>query len=62
MKIDYWYGNCKRDIAKITILFYPESATYRGNLIDKTGRIIGDYATQNSVDLEKTFPGLVRFG
>ena len=62
MKIDFWYGHGKRDIARITILFYPESTTYRGNLIDKTGRIIGDYATQNSVELEKTFLGLVRFG
>ena len=62
MKIDFWYNHSRRDVASLDILFYPESATYRGNLYGHDGRIIGDYATQNSLELEQAFPRLVNFG
>ena len=62
MKIDFWYNHNRRDVATLDILFYPETATYRGNLYDRAGRMIGDYSTQSSTELEKTFPQLVNFG
>ena len=52
-KIDMWYGNSYTEADKIDISFYP-GAGYRGNIY-KDGKIIGDYACNDSVKLEKTF-------
>ena len=62
MKIDMWYGNSKKDIAALDVFFYPNDSVYRGNFYDITGKIIGDYSTADSVELERTFPKLVNFG
>lgn len=58
-KIDYWYGH-KHEPQKYyaDAQFYPHSSfgyCYRGNIYDETGKAIGDYATNNSVWIEKNF-------
>lgn len=58
MKIDFWYGNTKKDIAAVDCFFYDNDCIYRGNVYDKTGKAIGDYATRNSLEVEKAFPGI----
>lgn len=72
MKIDMWYGNSRKDIAALDVFFYANDyganymtcpfGVYRGNFYDITGKIIGDYSTTDSVELERTFPKLVNFG
>lgn len=59
MKLDFWYKDNLKDVKQITCLFYDNAGYYAGNMIDKTGKIIGDYFTYNSVEIEKTFPGLI---
>lgn len=49
-----WYGNLYTEADKIDITFYPNAGLYRGNIY-KDGNIIGDYACNDSVKLEKTF-------
>lgn len=53
-KIDMWYGDSYAKADKIDITFYPNEGLYRGNIY-KDGKIIGDYACNDSVKLEKTF-------
>lgn len=55
--LDMWYGDKKEGADKIDISFYPGDGVYRGN-IWKDGRMIGDYACNDSVTLEKLFPQL----
>ena len=55
MKIDLWYGNKIADVAKVDCYFSDLDCEYRGNLYDKTGKIIGDYSTKNSCEIEKRF-------
>lgn len=61
MKIDYWYKNRDKKIAKVDVFFYPNEGVYRGNIYDVTGKIIGDYSTKDSVELQERFP-FVNFG
>lgn len=56
MKIDIWYPG--EQIAAADCTFYPNDCKYRGNLYNAHGRIIGDYASKDSVEIEKRFPGM----
>ena len=53
IKIYMWYGNSFTEADQIDISFYP-GAGYIGNIY-KDGKIIGDYACNDSVKIEKTF-------
>lgn len=55
--LDMWYGDSPRDADRVTILFYPNSGEYRGNIY-KNGRIIGDYSAPTAQKIEKMFPHL----
>lgn len=57
MNLDFWYGNSPSDVDMIDIRFCDTDCTYRGNLYSG-GRIIGDYVSADSVELEKRFPQL----
>lgn len=58
MKIDMWYRDHKSTVDRLDIVFYPNDCCYRGNLY-RAGKMIGDYSTHDSVELEKAFPQLV---
>lgn len=53
-KIDMWYGNKHTEADRISIAFYPNDAEYKGNIY-KNGKTIGDYVSNNSIELEETF-------
>ncbi len=57
INIDMWYGNSHKEADKIDVTFYPGDEEYRGNVY-KDGKIIGDYACNDSVELENTFTQL----
>lgn len=57
MNIDMWYGDSHKDADGIDICFYPNSGIYRGNIF-KNGKFIGDYETNDSMEIEKAFPQL----
>ena len=61
LTIDMWYGD-KFEPKKYsaTAAFYGNDGEYRGNIIDDSGNIIGDYTSDNSVLIEKNF--LIDFG
>lgn len=50
--IDMWYGDDCKEADKIDVVFYPNACQYRGNIF-KNGKIIGDYACNDSIELEK---------
>ena len=52
IRIDMWYENSYTEADKIDITFYD--GEYRGNIY-KSGKIIGDYVCNDSIELEKTF-------
>lgn len=54
INIDMWYGDKASDADKIDVAFYPNDCKYRGNIY-KSGRCVGDYSCNDSVELEKTF-------
>ena len=58
IKIDMWYNDKPTDADKIDVFFYDLDCEYRGNIY-KAGEIIGDYVTDNSLELEKAFPQLI---
>ena len=57
MKIDYWYNDGRR-AAYADCYFYPNDGVYRGNVYDINGDMIGDYTANNSIEIEKRFPGI----
>lgn len=58
IKIDMWYNDNHENADKISIYFYPGAKLpYRGNIY-KDNKAIGDYACDDSVELEKTFSQL----
>lgn len=57
IKIDMWYGNKPTEADKVDVTFYPNEGEYRGNIY-KDGKIIGDYACNDSIELEKDFEQL----
>lgn len=54
LNIDMWYNDEISEADKITIAFYPNDGEYRGNIY-KSGKIIGDYTCNDSIELEKAF-------
>ena len=56
--IDFWYGDSKKDIASADCYFYPNSGHYAGNIYNSKGDIIGDYTSNDSIEIEKHFPGI----
>ena len=57
VNIDMWYEDKIQDTTKIDIIFYDNCGEYRGNIyIDD--KIVGDYSTKNSCELEKVFSHL----
>lgn len=54
INIDMWYGDDHKKADKIDISFYLNDGEYRGNIY-KNGKTIGDYTSNNSVELEKSF-------
>lgn len=58
-QIDMWYGDEFVPMKyHADASFYPHGSFghgYRGNIYDDTGKIIGDYATNDSVWIEKNF-------
>ena len=57
INVDMWYGNKVEEIQKLDIFFYPNEGQYRGNFY-KDGKAIGDFTTDDSVELEMYFLGL----
>ena len=58
IKYDFWYNDTIEDIARINCFFNDATATYTGWIYNKDNKMIGDYTTTDSVELEKTFPGI----
>lgn len=54
MRFDIWYEG--ETVAFADCSFYDLDVEYRGNLYNKNGKIIGDYSTKNSVEIERRFP------
>ena len=61
MFMDFWYGFTKDDVKGVSLMFYPNEGEYRGNLYDKNGKVIGDFTTDDSLEIEKVFDDIVRF-
>lgn len=57
INIDMWYGNKIEEADKMDIFFYPNDCEYRGNFY-KAGKAIGDFTTNDSVELEAYLLGL----
>lgn len=57
MNIDMWHGDSYKESDKIDVNFYPNDGEYRGNIY-KSGKCIGDYTCNDSVELERTFSHL----
>ncbi len=59
MKIDMWFNNeFVPGKYYANTCFFPDGPSeyiYRGNIFDDTGKTIGDYACNDSVEIEKLF-------
>ena len=55
MFVDMWYGNKISEVESIDIFFNDLSCKYAGNCYIK-GKAVGDYSTDNSLEIESTFP------
>lgn len=55
MKTDFWYNDSLKDVAKIDCSFSDCDCVYRGNMWNKDGKMIGDYETADSTEIEKIF-------
>lgn len=54
--IDMWYGDALDfEKCRVDVFFSDSDCMYRGNIYDKNGKAIGDYATSDSVALAKRF-------
>lgn len=60
MKVDIWYRGERAHSADA--FFYPNEGIYRGNLYNADGKMIGDYSSRDSVEIEKRFPGIFMKG
>lgn len=56
--IDMWYGDDLSEVDKVDVTFYPNEGVYRGNIY-KGGKMVGDYSTSSSLDIERMFPQLI---
>ena len=57
MFVDMWYGDKISDVESIDIYFNDLSSQYAGNCYIK-GKVVGDYNTYDSLEIEETFPQL----
>ena len=55
---DFYHGETIQEVKKINCFFNDNGCYYWGWLYDQNNNIIGDYNTTDSVELEKTFPGI----
>ena len=55
MKIDMWYGDRFQKGKYGADAYFTHGNGYSGNIYDSTGKVIGDYRTQDSVEIEKAF-------
>lgn len=59
MKIDMWHGDeFVKGKYRANFYFYPNNSfgyCYRGNIFDDTGKVIGDYACNDSVEIAEVF-------
>lgn len=58
IKFDFWHGESEKDIAAADCFFYPNSGHYAGNIYNKDGKAIGDFTSNDSVEIERRFPGI----
>ena len=58
MIIDMWNNHKFREVKSFDSFFYPNDTIYRGNLYNKNRQIIGDYATRDSLEIERRFKHL----
>lgn len=56
INFDFWYGDTLKDVVKATCYFSDIDCIYRGNLYNAAGRIIGDYYTTDSTQIERFLP------
>ena len=54
LRIDRWYPFRLYDVDRVDVFFYPEAGQYRGNLYIN-GQAVGDYYSDNSVEVEQKF-------
>jgi len=59
MKTDFWYGHNIKDVDSASVAFYPNDVVFRGWMYSN-GRIIGDYETDDSIELQRIFPGIFK--
>ena len=57
IKFDLWYGHSLKDVNAVNVSFYPNDSEYRGNVY-KDGKAIGDFVSNDSVQVEIVFPGI----
>ena len=55
MKIDMWYGDKFEKGKYGADAYFTPGNGYAGNIYDNTGKTIGDYKMNNSVEIEKNF-------
>ena len=59
LNIDYWCKNGRENSAVFAdATFYPNNGIWRGNVYDANGNMIGDYISDDSVEIENRFPGI----
>ena len=58
MRFDLWYNHELKDVASASCSFSDCDCMYRGFLYDVSGAIIGDLVANNSIIVEKHFPGI----
>ena len=56
INLDFWYNDKVEDIDRIDVVYY--SYCYRGNMYINN-KVVGDFETDDSCLLEKTFPQLI---
>ena len=55
MKIDMWYKDRFKKGKYGADAYFTPGNGYAGNIYDETGKMIGDYRTENSVEIEEYF-------
>ena len=55
MRLDFWYGDSLKDVAKVNCNFNDCDCEWRGQMFNTNGDIIGDYSTSDSSEIEKIF-------
>ena len=57
VQLDFWYGNTLSEITHVSCSFSDCDCMYRGNMFIN-GKCVGDFASYDSVAIEKFFPGI----